>query len=116
MPKSSAHNDFLPLQASQAIAALGQNLALARLRRKESLRSWALRMGVAVRTVQRMEKGDPGVGMGVYALALWMMGRSQEMANMALPENDMAALDLELQIAKNRGRASSVKASSMKVQ
>ena len=110
MPKSSAHNDFLPSQAAQAIAALGHNLALARLRRKESLRSWALRMGVAVRTVQRMEKGDPGVGMGVYALALWTMGRSQDLAQMALPEHDMGALDMELQIAKKRGRFSSAKA------
>ncbi len=112
MPKSSAHNEFLPPQATQAIAALGHNLALARLRRKESLRSWALRMGVAVRTVQRMEKGDPGVGMGVYALALWTMGRSQDLANMALPEHDMGALDLELQIAQKRGRVLRTKASA----
>ena len=112
MPKSSAHNEFLPPQATQAIAALGHNLALARLRRKESLRSWALRMGVAVRTVQRMEKGDPGVGMGVSALALWTMGRSQDLANMALPEHDMGALDLELQIAQKRGRVLRTKASA----
>ena len=112
MPKSSAHNEFLPPQATQAIAALGHNLALARLRRKESLRSWALRMGVAVRTVQRMEKGDPGVGMGVYALALWTMGRSQDLANMALPEHDMGALDLELQIAQKRGSVLRTKASA----
>ena len=112
MPKSSVHNEFLPPQATQAIAALGHNLALARLRRKESLRSWALRMGVAVRTVQRMEKGDPGVGMGVYALALWTMGRSQDLANMALPEHDMGALDLELQIAQKRGSVLRTKASA----
>ena len=110
MPKSSAHNEFLPPQAAQAIAALGHNLALARLRRKESLRSWALRMGVAVRTVQRMEKGDPGVGMGVYALALWTMGRSQDLAQMGLPEHDMGALDLELQAAQKRGHATKPKA------
>lgn len=110
MPKSSLHNEFLPPQAAQAIATLGHNLALARLRRKESLRSWALRMGVAVRTVQRMEKGDPGVGMGVYALALWTMGRSQDLAQMALPEHDMGALDLELQVAQKRGRVARNKA------
>lgn len=102
MPKSSAHHDFLPPQAAQAIQSLGEGLAVARLRRKESLRAWAQRMGVAVRTVQRMEKGDPGVGMGVYALAIWLMGRTQALADVAAPEHDMAALDQELQQLKRR--------------
>ena len=102
MPKSSAHNNFLPPQALQAVKALGEGLALARLRRRESLRGWALRMGVAVRTVQRMEKGDPGVGMGIYALAIWLMGRTQALADVSAPEYDMAALDLELRSLKRR--------------
>jgi len=102
MPKSSAHNEFLPPQALQSVKAVGEGLALARLRRKESLRDWALRMGVAVRTVQRMEKGDPGVGMGIYALAIWLMGRSQALADVSAPEHDMAALDLELQSLRRR--------------
>jgi len=102
MPKSSTHNDFLPPQALQSVKAVGEGLALARLRRKESLRDWALRMGVAVRTVQRMEKGDPGVGMGIYALAIWLMGRSQALADVSAPEHDMAALDLELQSLRRR--------------
>lgn len=102
MPKSSIHNEFLPPQALQSVKALGEGLALARLRRKESLRSWALRMGVAVRTVQRMEKGDPGVGMGIYALAIWLIGRTQALADVSAPEHDMAALDLELQSLKRR--------------
>lgn len=102
MPKSSAHNEFLPPQALQSVKAVGEGLALARLRRKESLRDWALRMGVAVRTVQRMEKGDPGVGMGIYALAIWLMGRSQALADVSAPEYDMAALDLELQSLRRR--------------
>lgn len=102
MPKSSAHIDFLPPQALQSLKTLGEGLALARLRRKESLRSWALRMGVAVRTVQRMEKGDPGVGVGIYALAIWLMGRAQALAEVSAPEHDMAALDLELQSLKKR--------------
>jgi hypothetical protein len=102
MPKSSAHNEFLPPQALQSVKAVGEGLALARLRRKESLRDWALRMGVAVRTVQRMEKGDPGVGMGIYALAIWLMGRSQALADVSAPEHDMTALDLELQSLRRR--------------
>jgi hypothetical protein len=52
--------------------------------------------------VQRMEKGDPGVGVGIYALAIWLMGRAQALAEVSAPEHDMAALDLELQSLKKR--------------
>jgi transcriptional regulator with XRE-family HTH domain len=107
MPKSSSHNAFLPPQAQQALLVLGEHLALARKRRKQSLREWAQRMGVSVRTVQRMEQGDPGVGMGIYAVALWLMGRTDALAGMALPELDMAALDIELAVASQRGRPKS---------
>jgi len=106
MPKSSQHNEFLPPQAAQGLVALGQGLGLARLRRKESLRGWALRMGVAVRTVQRMEKGDPGVGMGVYAVAIWLMGRTQALTEVALPEHDMIALGMDVALAQQRGKKS----------
>jgi transcriptional regulator with XRE-family HTH domain len=107
MAKSSQHNDFLPPQALQSVQALGADLALARKRRKQSLREWAARMGVSVRTLQRMEQGDPGVGMGIYAMAVWLLGRSQALAQVALPELDMAALDQDIAKAKQRGQAKS---------
>jgi len=105
MVKSSQHNDFLPPQALQSLQAFGADLALARKRRKQSLREWAARMGVSVRTLQRMEQGDPGVGMGIYAMAVWLLGRSQALAQVALPELDMAALDQDIAKAKQRGQA-----------
>ena len=76
MPKPSLAADQQPASAAKALRDLGENLALARQRRKESLRAWASRMAVSVPTLIRMEKGDPSVGMGVYATALWLMGRA----------------------------------------
>ena len=102
MPKSSAHNDWLPPQALAALQALGANLALARVRRKESLRGWAKRIGVSVRTVQRLEDGDPGVGMGVYAAAVWLMGRSDALPALADPALDRGALELDVRSARER--------------
>jgi hypothetical protein len=102
MPKSSAHHDWLPAQAQAALRALGFNLALARARRKESLRAWALRLGVSVRTVQRLEDGDPGVGMGVYAAALWLMGRADALPALADPSLDRGALEMDLHHAQAR--------------
>lgn len=109
MPKSSAHNDWLPPQALAALRELGSGLAVARVRRKESLRSWAKRIGVSVRTVQRMEDGDPGVGMGVYAAALWLMGRADALPALADPALDRGALELDLQQARERLAASARK-------
>jgi transcriptional regulator with XRE-family HTH domain len=102
MPKSSEHNDWLPPQATVALHELGQNLALARLRRRESLRSWAARVGVSVRTLQRLEAGDPGVGMGVYAAALWLMGRAEALGALADPALDRGALELDVRAARER--------------
>ena len=107
MSKSSEHNDWLPPQATAALRELGTNLALARVRRKEPLRAWARRIGVSVRTVQRLEDGDPGVGMGVYAAALWLVGRVDALPGLADPALDHGALELDLRAARGRlGRAS----------
>jgi hypothetical protein len=102
MPKSSEHNDWLPAQAQAALRELGAALAVARVRRHESLRGWAQRIGVSVRTLQRLEAGDPGVGMGVYAAALWLIGRADAMAALADPALDRGAQEVDVQAARDR--------------
>ena len=102
MPKSSAHNNRLPPQAVEALQSLGSNLALARLRRKEPLRDWAKRIGVSVSTLQRLEAGDPGVGMGVYVAALWLVGRADALPDLADPALDRGALELDVRAARER--------------
>lgn len=102
MPKSSAHHDWLPPQAVAALRTLGEHLALARRRRRESLRAWSQRLGVSVSTVRRLESGDPGVGMGVYAAALWLVGRSDALALLADPALDQGALELDVAQARSR--------------
>ena len=51
--------ESLPPAVTQALARLGENLAIARLRRRESQRAWAKRLGISVPTLIRMERGDP---------------------------------------------------------
>ncbi len=104
MSKSSEHHDFLPPEARVALERLGGNLALARKRRRESLRAWAARLGVSVSTVTRLEKGDPGVGMGVYAAALWLAGRIQALPELADPALDQGALLISIREAQDRSR------------
>lgn len=102
MPKSSAVVASLPPVAVSSLRQLGEHLAIARKRRKESQRAWATRIGVSVPTLIRMEKGDAGVSMGVYATALWLMGRAQALAELGDPAKDLAALEQDVRIAKAR--------------
>ena len=91
---------MLPAEAASALARLGENLALARLRRKESQRQWAQRIGISAPTLVRMERGDPSVSGGIYATALWMMGRVQALGALASPDQDTGALEADVRAAR----------------
>ena len=91
MPKLSAAITRLPPQTQNALIALGAHLAVARVRRKESLRTWAQLIGISVPTLLELESGEPGVSIGVYASALWLIGRNGELARLAEPAADSAA-------------------------
>ena len=102
MSKGSPSLAVLPHEAAQALTRLGGHLALARLRRHESQRQWAARIGISAPTLIRMERGDPGVSMGIYATALWMIGRSAALADTSLPEHDRGALEAEVRAATQK--------------
>lgn len=102
MPKSPEALSALPPVVAEALRALGENLAIARVRRKESQRVWAKRLGVSVPTLIRMEQGEPGVAVGIYATALWMLGRAQQLPQLADPKEDRGALELDVRRAVQR--------------
>lgn len=102
MAKNSAALDTLPPAAAQALHGLGENLAIARLRRRESQREWAGRLGCSVPTLIRLERGDPAVGVGLYATALWMIGRVSGLPALAAPAEDRGALEGDVREALER--------------
>lgn len=105
MKKSTKALQQLPPATLGAIQKLGADLAVARLRRKESLRSWAKRLGVSVSTLQRLEAGDPGVSIGILASALWLINRDGELGQLAAPEHDQGALEMDVREAVQLGQA-----------
>ena len=105
MPKTARALLQLPPATAAAIEKLGSDLAVARLRRKESLKTWAKRMGVSVPTLQRLEAGDPSVGVGIVATALWLIKRDGELRNLAAPEHDQGAIEMDVRAAVELGRA-----------
>ena len=105
MPKPAPALHRLPPATQATLEKLGADLAVARLRRKESLKTWASRMGVSVPTLQRLEAGDPGVGIGIVATALWLIQRDSELGNLAAPEHDRGAIEMDVREAVALGRA-----------
>ncbi|CAM5216276.1 hypothetical protein CDEF62S_00125 [Castellaniella defragrans] len=104
MSKATKTLQQLPPATLGAIQKLGADLAVARLRRKESLRSWAKRLGVSVSTLQRLEAGDPAVSIGILASALWLISRDGELGQLAAPEHDRGALEMDVREAVQLGR------------
>lgn len=105
MPKNSAALKQLPPSVTAALAQLGADLAVARMRRKESLKSWSKRLGVSVPTLLRLEAGEASVSLGVLASALWLIGRDATLATLATPKEDRGALELDVRQAEELGRA-----------
>lgn len=112
MPKRSRAYSALPLPAERALRQLGENLATARERRRQSRRVWAARIGVSVPTLIRMEEGDPGVGVGLVATALWMVGGLDALAELADPQSDQGALELDVRAARRRRKRSDDKSAA----
>jgi transcriptional regulator with XRE-family HTH domain len=102
MPKSPKALGSLPPIAAESLRKLGENLAIARMRRKESQRVWAARLGVSIPTLIRMEQGEPAVAIGIYVTALWMLGRVQKLPELAEPKEDRGALELDVRRAVQR--------------
>ena len=102
MPKTSDALASMPPAVAAALRRLGENLAIARVRRKESQRAWARRLGVSVPTLIRLEQGDPGVGAGIYATALWLVGQVQALPDLADPAKDRGALEMDVREAVQR--------------
>ena len=105
MQKSVKAIRQLPPATLGALQKLGANLAVARLRRKESLRTWAKRLGVTLSTLQRLEAGDPTVSIGIVATALWLINRDGELGSLAAPKHDQGAIELSVREAVALGQA-----------
>ena len=105
MTKASPALTQMPPSTVAALAQLGADLAVARLRRKESLKTWAKRIGVSVPTLMRLEAGEPSVSLGVLATALWLVGRDAALATLATPKEDRGALEMDVRQAETLGKA-----------
>ncbi len=73
---------------------LGADIRDARRRRRIKTAVMADRVQISRPTLRRLEKGDPVVGMGVYAIALYVLGMTERLADLADIKNDPVGQDL----------------------
>lgn len=78
--KRSPH--LLP-QQMKMMRELGENLRLARLRRRLGARLVAERAGISRPTLHRIEQGSPSVAMGSYFAVLNALGLAGELPKLA---------------------------------
>jgi transcriptional regulator with XRE-family HTH domain len=94
--RASQSYPALPVVVADQLQKLGRDLTVARKRRHLSLREMADRMMVNLKTVQRLEKGDPAVGIGIVAGALWILGMHRRLGDLVAPETDTTGLQEDI--------------------
>ncbi len=72
----------------RALRRLGGDLRIARLKRRLPMRVIAERAGISRATLQRVERGNPGVGVGIYASVLHALGLLGDLDVVADPLRD----------------------------
>jgi DNA-binding XRE family transcriptional regulator len=100
----SEFNDVLPSRLRRSLAKLGLDLSMARRKRHLTLEMLAERVGVSRTTYQKVEKGDPKVSMGIYAMALFVLGFPDALALIADARQDDTGLLLEAERLPKRVR------------
>jgi transcriptional regulator with XRE-family HTH domain len=96
MPRALQINETAPFAVKEGARHLGERLALARKRRRLTLRDLASRAGISYDTARAAEAGNLQTGLGAYLAMLWAMGLESEIVSFIDPERDEEGKQLEL--------------------
>ncbi len=101
--RSSVH-DVLPATLRRSLVKFGADVAVARRKRQLTVAMMAERLGVAKSTYLRVEKGDPSVALGVYAMALFVLGFGDALGDLVDARRDDQGLLLDVERLPKRVR------------
>lgn len=104
--KNNTHGT-LPLPVRRLLRKLGSDIRDARLRRRIRAATMAERALISRTTLSKVERGDPGVSMGIYATVLFVLGMEDGLAELADRKRDGLGLDLLEERLPQRVRVSS---------
>lgn len=97
---------ILPIPVRRALSKLGHDIRDARRRRRIPSAVAAERASISRVTLLKVEKGEPGVAMGIYATVLFVLGLSERLGELADAAHDRTGLQLEEEHLPQRIRTS----------
>ena len=96
----------VPIPVTRALRKLGCDIRDARRRRRIPVAILAERASISRSTLNKVEKGDPGVSLGAYATILFALGLADRLAEVADSKHDSVGLELEVERLPQRIRLS----------
>jgi DNA-binding XRE family transcriptional regulator len=96
--------ESLSPKVRRSLAKLGSDIAIARRKRNLTTVMMAERIGSAKSTYLKVEKGDPSVSMGVYAMTLFVLGFGDTLGDVVDPRRDDIGLLLDAERLPKRVR------------
>src|SRR5690349_9772203 len=94
----------LPLEVTNAVKRLGENIRLARLRRRISQDELAEASNITRKTLYAVEHGKPGTTVGTIFAVLWKLGLLDTATGVADPDADEHGKILEAAHRPRRAR------------
>lgn len=85
----------LPVPVRRALRKLGEDIRDARRRRRIPVAIMAERASISRTTLNKVEKGEPGVSIGTYTTVLFVLGLADRLAGLAEASTDVVGLELE---------------------
>jgi transcriptional regulator with XRE-family HTH domain len=102
--KASRAKAALPLPVQRALRKLGADISTARRRRQLTIAMVADRAFVGRNTITRIERGDAGVSLGIYATVLFVLGLADRLQDLVDPASDAVGVSLEAERLPQRVR------------
>jgi transcriptional regulator with XRE-family HTH domain len=101
---------MISVDSQTTLRMIGERLRDARLARNEPQARFAVRIGVSVPTLRKLEQGDPNVAVGAFIEALWAFDRLNDLDAVLAPGKSLFDR-MERKPPANRKRASKRKTS-----
>jgi transcriptional regulator with XRE-family HTH domain len=106
MKERGSSSSRTPVPVIRALRKLGHDIRDARRRRRIPVAILAQRASISRMTLNKVEKGQPGVAAGTYATVLFALGMADRLADVADPRHDSVGLALEEEHLPKRIRLS----------
>jgi transcriptional regulator with XRE-family HTH domain len=87
--------DVMPPPVKRSLRELGADLATARRKRGFTAAMVAERAGISKSTYLRVERGDPTVMLGIYAMVFFVLGFGDALRGVVEPARDAIGLSLD---------------------